>query len=99
MPLMKIVGMSDINAGDSSKKTGLPYKMQEIHFAGQSIGVTGTSVEKVTIDLLKYADRLPVLSMGAEYYVETNHGFLKDITLVNTPPVAANVKISQQKAE
>ena len=85
MGMMKIVGLSSVNEGVSSK-TNKPYKMRDVHLAGTSLDVNGSSVAKVTVNLLENGEKLPELILGGTYIVDlSDRGFLRNLELLEKP--------------
>ena len=99
MAKMKLVGMSKVNEGISTKGEKKPYKMCDVHFTGKSLAVDGDTVCKVTLDLLNDSDKLPELLLGGIYIVDvSDKGYLRGLELLEKP-AEVPVRTRQQATE
>ena len=68
---MKIKVYGKAHMEGTSKKTGKPYNLNQIHYLGKARGVEGQSAETMFLDPADYP--LEKIQVGREYNVEFNN--------------------------
>ena len=76
---MKIKVYGKAHMEGTSKKTGKPYNLNQIHYLGKAPGVEGQSAETLFLDATAYP--LGSIVVGKEYSVEfNNRGYVVDFS-------------------
>lgn len=78
---IKVYGKSHMEG--TSKKTGRPYNLNQIHYLGKSRFVEGLAAQTLFLDAIEYPYN--TIRVGQEYDAEFDqNGFVVEFTLVQT---------------